>query len=283
MTGRLSDVESRIGSVDQLAAVIGAMRGIAAVKARDARGKLGGIRAYADTVAGAIGAALALLPAPLHSQAQTGSGHAIVAFCAEQGFAGAFNSHVLGRVQAEMATLGSGTELLLLGTRGLVAAAERGLAVAWSAPMVTSTAGVAAVANRIVEILYQWLDAGRVGAVTVVRAEPAADGAEVVAHRLVPFDFTRFPAVAGATAPLLNLPPGRLLERITAEYIFAAFCEAAMLSYAAENESRMRAMIAARANVAKTLEGLRAQARQLRQEEITSEIIELAAGTAASR
>ena len=55
-----------------------------------------------------------------------------------------------------------------------------------------------------------------------------------------------------------------------------------ILSYAAENEARMQAMIAARSNVERKLDELTASYRNLRQEEITAEIIELSAGTLAS-
>jgi F-type H+-transporting ATPase subunit gamma len=53
-----------------------------------------------------------------------------------------------------------------------------------------------------------------------------------------------------------------------------------MLSFAAENEARVRAMLAARANVKETLEGLTQSYRQVRQDEITADIVELAAGAA---
>jgi len=52
-----------------------------------------------------------------------------------------------------------------------------------------------------------------------------------------------------------------------------------VLSFAAENEARMEAMIAARSNVVRKLDELVASFRRLRQEEITSEIIELSAGS----
>ena len=52
-----------------------------------------------------------------------------------------------------------------------------------------------------------------------------------------------------------------------------------MLSFAAENEARMRAMIAARSNVSRKLDELVGSFRRLRQEEITGEIIELSAGS----
>jgi F-type H+-transporting ATPase subunit gamma len=52
-----------------------------------------------------------------------------------------------------------------------------------------------------------------------------------------------------------------------------------MLSFAAENEARMRAMIAARSNVSRKLDELVGSFRRLRQEEITGEIIELSSGS----
>ena len=67
------------------------------------------------------------------------------------------------------------------------------------------------------------------------------------------YDFGRFSTASPATPrrnpPLITLAPQRLLSRLAEEYIFAQLCEAIMLSFAAENEARMRAMIAARTNV----------------------------------
>jgi hypothetical protein len=94
VTERLSDVLERINSVRQLAAVITAMRGIAAARSREARSRLDGIRAYASTVGQAIGVALALMPEQARPPARR-DGRIVIALCAEQGFAGAFNEHVL--------------------------------------------------------------------------------------------------------------------------------------------------------------------------------------------
>ncbi|MBA3053449.1 MAG: hypothetical protein FP826_00605 [Sphingomonadales bacterium] len=79
--------------------------------------------------------------------------------------------------------------------------------------------------------------------------------------------------------PLINIAPQALVSQLAEEYVFAELCEALMLSFAAENDARMRAMIAARTNVANKLDMLTASARRIRQEEITNEVIELAAGT----
>jgi F-type H+-transporting ATPase subunit gamma len=56
-----------------------------------------------------------------------------------------------------------------------------------------------------------------------------------------------------------------------------------MHAFAAENEARMLAMAAAKDNIASKLAGLSQREHQLRQEEITTEIVELAIGAEALR
>jgi F-type H+-transporting ATPase subunit gamma len=289
VTERLSDITVRIGSVRQLSAVITAMRGIAAARSREARGRLDGVRIYARTVAEAIGHALECLPGgpPAAGGSPTGTsqegGHGIVAFCAEQGFVGTFNERVLDAAQRLMTREpDQASQLMLIGDRGLMSAAERGLAVAWSAPMPAHAGQAAALASRIVDELYRQLDAGQVTRITIVHASPGLSASVEVREKvLIPFDFGRFPLAKQAQRPLLTLPPDILLARLAEEYVFAELCEAVMLSFAAENEARMRAMITAKSNVARTLDDLVARSRQLRQEEITNEILELAGGASA--
>lgn len=286
MTERLADVEVRIRTVHQLSAVVTAMRGIAAARSREARARLDGIRAFARTIAAGIGHALAFLPVSERQGAgRDGAGtHIIVALCAEQGFAGAFSERVLDAAArlGGMAQPGR-SALFLVGDRGLLVAAERGISPDWSAAMIAHPDQAARLASQIVEALYQRLVREPVARVSLLHAVPGAlAAAEIVEKQLVPFDFNRFPLPTGAIAPLITLPPQTLLARLAEEYVFAELCEAVMLSFAAENEARMRAMIAAHANIATTLDGLVARSRQLRQEEITNEIVELADGAAAT-
>ena len=58
---------------------------------------------------------------------------------------------------------------------------------------------------------------------------------------------------------------------------------AALHAFAAENEARMEAMASARNEIERTLSALQSTRRLVRQEEITDEIIELAAGETASQ
>jgi F-type H+-transporting ATPase subunit gamma len=60
--------------------------------------------------------------------------------------------------------------------------------------------------------------------------------------------------------------------------VFAEICEAGLTAFAAENEARVAAMLAAKGNLERMGWDLRALERQIRQEEITAEVLELASG-----
>jgi F-type H+-transporting ATPase subunit gamma len=276
MTERLANIVAQIRNVRQLEAVVTAMRGIAASRAQQGRSLLAGIEAYTDVISGAIGQALRLVPpdrlAPIQSRR---GGIGLILFCAEQGFAGAFSERVLDAVMGDVA----GATVFILGVRGIAIAEERGIRPAWNAPMVTHAGAVPSFANRVADALYERVADGTVTRVDVVfsHSRPGA-GIEINRHALVPIDLNRFAPPAQNQPPLTTLAPWMLLERLASEYVYAQLCEAAMHAFAAENEARMMAMAAAKMNIESKLGGLSQREHQLRQEEITTEIVELAAG-----
>lgn len=281
MTERLADVSRRIGSVGQLAAVIGAMRAMAAARSRDARARLDGVRAYERAVAEAIGQALAMTPEDGAVSALDGASgsHAIVAFTAEQGFAGPFNTRVLDAAQrlSEQARPRR-VQLLLLGGRGLLAARQRDIEIAWSHAMIAHLDQAPALADAIQGQLFEGLGSGSIARVTALYAAPEGSGeTEIVERTLAPFDFTRFPRARSRAPPLTTMAPAALLARLADEYVFGEIYEALILSFAAENQARLKAMTSARSHISDLLERLNGRARTLRQEEITNEIVELAA------
>ena len=100
-------------------------------------------------------------------------------------------------------------------------------------------------------------------------------------HSLLPIDLNRFARPVQNHTPLTTLAPWALLERLASEYIYAQLCEAATHAFTAENEARMMAMASAKTNIETSLARLLQRGHQLRQEEITTEIVELAAGAEA--
>jgi F-type H+-transporting ATPase subunit gamma len=280
MTERLADVSARIEGIRQLSAVVNAMRGIAAARAQQARSQLVAVDSYTATIAVAIGRTLAQIPPGRPDGACRASRPALVLFCAEQGFAGAFSERILDSAGGNLAT----SDLFLVGTRGTAVAAERGVAAHWKSALPSHSAGVPKFADRIAEALYSRIATGEIDRLDAIFSEwQPGHGTRVNRRRLFPFDMARFPQPPDANAPLLNLTPAALLSELTADYLHAQLCNAALHAFAAENEARLGAMTAARNQIERQLSELRATQRHVRQEEITAEIIELAAGETASR
>jgi F-type H+-transporting ATPase subunit gamma len=279
MAERLADLVTQIRNVGQLEAVITAMRGIAASRAQKGRLLLAGVEAYANVVSRAIGETLSLLPAqPVGSPHPRAAKLGLILFCAEQGFAGAFSHHVLDAASADYGK----AMILLVGTRGKVVASERGIEPAASVPMVTHVDTIPSLADRLADTLYRYVAADDVERVEIIFPRARFGGGIVVDRRsLLPLDFGRFTSRPSGMLPLTNLQPRLLLEHLTAEYVFAELCEAATHAFTAENEARMLAMASAKQNIGTRLATLSHEERQLRQEEITTEILELAAGSEA--
>ncbi|HBK04454.1 MAG TPA: ATPase [Acetobacteraceae bacterium] len=278
MTARLIETTKRIENVQQLETVVAAMRGISASRSQQARGLLTGLRAYEAVIAGAIGQTLGMLPPNQHRTATYARNGAIIVFAAEQGFAGAFNDRMLDSLDKEAVS----RDIFLIGSRGGTLAAERGIAVHWHAAMVSHATLIAGLAGRIADALYDWLlDKSENHVEIIVPSWSPEQG--VVANRrtLLPFDFRRFAAISSAQPPLISVVPDVLLGRLAEEYVFAELCEAALSAFAAENDARVAAMLAAKSNLETMSADLRGLARQIRQEEITAEVVELASGATA--
>jgi F-type H+-transporting ATPase subunit gamma len=280
VTDRLADITAHISGVRQLGAVVSAMRGIAAARAQQARNQLAAVDRYAKTIALAIGRTLDFLPLAVAAPAKGGMRPALVVFCAEQGFAGAFSGRVLGSISGDLGKC----ELFLIGTRGETAIAQKGIVAEWKSAMPSHSPGIPRLADRIVEALYARLASGAIDSLDVVfsRWRPGV-GADVKRQRLFPFDLSAFPSAISANPPLINLAPDTLIRALAVDYMHAQLCRAGLHAFAAENQARMEAMAAARKQVERQLGQLQARQRLVRQEEITAEVIELAAGETASR
>ncbi len=175
-----------------------------------------------------------------------------------------------------------GSDLFLVGTRGALRAGERGVRLAWHAAMVPQATLVPVLAERIAQALYAWL--GETSARRVELVVPrwsATSGIAAERRAMLPFDFARFAGSGQLQPPLLTLPPRQLLAGLAEEYVFAELCAAALAAFAAENDARVAAMMAARSNLEQMGSDLQALVRGLRHDEITAEVVELASGVAA--
>jgi F-type H+-transporting ATPase subunit gamma len=150
-------------------------------------------------------------------------------------------------------------------------------------PLTTRVEGIAGFTSRLADVLYGYIARSTIATADILFSRSTSGAIVIDRHSLLPIDFERFERPIKQQAPLITLAPELLLERLAAEYVYAQLCEAAAHAFVAENEARMIAMVAAKNNTETKLAGLLQRERQLRQEEITTEIVELAAGAEALR
>jgi F-type H+-transporting ATPase subunit gamma len=269
----MSDAElgSRIEGIRQLGGVVRAMTGIAGARARTARAQIAAVEGYADS----LGDALAQAMAGLAGEGPTPRGRpAVVVFCAEQGFVGGFSERVLEEVETDQA----GSDLFLIGSRGVAIAAGRGLVPVWTAAMPSRSASLPKFADQVLAAVFAQGDPRPVSVVHTVWARGQGH-----VERLALFPLAPGRRAPEQSAPLANLPAAELATSLGLDRLHALMTRTALSAFVAENEARMAAMAAASRQIDEELGVLEALARRMRQEAITSEIIEIASGAMAGR
>ena len=278
---QLAEIQGHIASMDELADILGAMRSLAGMRVQEAQRALPGIRRYAESMAAAVGASLLLMP-HLMTQTYGDRGRRALILCsAEHGFVGGFNERL---IEAAEAILRPWDLLFLLGSRGAALASERRRKVTWTRPMATRLSGAPDTINHVAHELYARIVRGEISRVEVMFARYRQGAASTIERRLLlPLDTKPLATTTPRQAPLHNLEPGPLIEILMAEYVFALLTEAAVESIASENAARFAAMDSSHDNATKKLSELRQTARQARQTEITSELLDLITGAEAIR
>lgn len=273
-----ADVQARLATTQSFGGLVNALRGMAAARAERARTRIAGADAYSRTVAAAIGQALALLPAddaaaPTHTGDNPGEVLWLV-FGAEQGFNGGYTERVLDALPASAAS----ERIVLLGEQAKRIAHVRHLHIEAHAPLVAHADAVIPASERLRSLLLDTLAERPAASVELLFGElGAGNHFELRRQRLLPLDLATLRA-APAQAPRVHQPPAELLNLLAGEYVTARLARAVLHSHAAENLARLSAMAAAHENIGKMGESLQAELRQLRQEAITAEVVELAAG-----
>lgn len=269
---RLAELEARIASIAELDEVVGAMRALAAVRMRQALDSLRAARVHTETVRAALDAARALLPSsdePAHAPPAVA-----VVFGTEHGFAGAYNERLFEQT--------AGTSLIVVGSRATAFARDRGFDVIAGLAAASHPSGVVDVAQRAARELARHLEQTGRAAADAVYGRGAASGTPAFERRrLLPAPGSGRPRTG--FPPLHDLDPRVLVAALAREALIADLAWIAMESLAAESAARMQAMSAARDNIERKLADLRRTEHRARQDQITTELLDLVTGTQARR
>lgn len=276
---RLSETQAHINSMTELLDIVGAMRSLAGMHMQDAQRVLPGIRSHAETVAAAIADTLVLMGIPDEPPHDHQAARALVVCTSEHGFVGGFNERL---VDAAGQILSGTDELLMLGSRGVGHAIEKGMKVSWWTAMATRSSGVTSTIDELSTEIYKRIAAGEIGKVEIMFSRYQQGVASAIErHKILPLDATMIAHGRPSLPPLHNLDPVTLHERLTAEFVFARLAEAAIESIASENAARFATMGSAHDNVSEKVGELRKEAHLARQAEVTIELLDLVTAEAA--
>jgi F-type H+-transporting ATPase subunit gamma len=281
---RLADLQNRIRSLGELREVVGAMRSLSAVRVQQAHETLLAIRQYAGIIESALADVTPGLPVLADTSTRAAPAlratSAVVVFGSEHGFVGAFNDHVLDHAVAHLE--GPEDRLLLVGSRAAMIATERRHRVAWTCPMASHVGGVDDVALKTAEEIAR-AGAGELTKVILVYTRSSGGATwRVVAETLLPFNMAPYtPRRKNRPAPVSNLASKELFGKLVEELVFAQLTHAAMESFASENAARLTAMKSAHDNIEDKLALMTRLEREGRQEEITTELLDIVTGAEA--
>lgn len=266
---QLARIEARLDSLSGLGELVGALRSMAASRVREAQDALAATRAFRDILDRAIAEI-----APACHAAETGrkdDGAAMVIIASQQGFAGAFNERI---VDAALSERRPDEKLCVIGRRGEVALAVQGITAGQAQPMTSRAGGVVALARRLSRQL------SGSSSVRIVHAHHV--GGANYNPSVRPVLPLHDPSSNGReTVPLHHIAPDRLFAALASEYLFAEIADALMDSLASENAARLTMMDGASRNIEDKLERLRRDAHVARQDELTTDMIDVVTGAAA--
>ncbi len=275
----LQQLEKQIATIDGLRNVIHSMRSLAATYLSRAEERLDGLRAYADTVGRAIEDCL--FGREIALPEEEAGGVAILAFFSEQGLCGRFNE-VIAEAAAERAKEVGSHRFIVVGKRGPALIRREKLEVIAEMPSTTSPDGDDVVIHAVAKTVLGLREREAFGQLYLLYARYLSPGRiEPAFERVLPLDLSQWRgADAPRTQPHLALSRLDLLRELVSEYTFISLFRAMTESLAGEHGMRLQSMEAAKGNIDDALEELQLQSRIQRQNEITSELLDVVSGAA---
>jgi F-type H+-transporting ATPase subunit gamma len=276
------EITTRIRLLGDLAEIATAIRAIAASQMQQALKSREAIGRYSEVIRTALSDAASLLP-PDETISPTAGKSGQVLFGAEHGLCGGLNQQLLHAIQGHSEEKAGKLLLIVVGSRATRLCRERGIQPDVALPMATHYAGVTSTAHHVAADLFRMLSERQVAGVELVYATQGGQVLKVQRKKLLPLDLPSEKPRSSQFPPIINVRPRQLLDGMISEYLFAALENAAMQSFFSENFARFRTMEAAHQNIRKKSADLTALAQRMRQEAVTSEILELISGAEALR
>lgn len=204
-------------------------------------------------------------------------------FGAVQGMCGQFSDHIADRVADYARRFPAAVHIVAVGPRVGARLIDRGIEVARYIEMSGSLDVLPRVVDDCIIAVEELRRRGVYG--SVVFYNTASSGSSYEPHHdlVLPISEAWLDRIIRRRWPTRMLPTvvtdrSSLLTALTRQYLFASFYRAAAQSLSSENSARLASMQSAESNIDERLSELRAAYNRQRQQEITSELLDIVSG-----
>lgn len=283
----LRELKGRIGSVSSSEKITGAMKMISSAKMHKAEMNLGRIvpfRTQIQTIMGNLVAADADFSSPL-TESRNVSSVALVIIGSDDGLCGAYNINLFKDLLARINQLkGENSDVKIkvypVGKKMLKAASKLKIEGVTVADAELESSADSAKVKEFTFALRDAFVAGEVDKVEIITMKYFSAGKQrLQIYNLLPVASEAFDLPADANKPYLFEPNAdKIYNSILPLFIISVAQEAFLQNAASEQAARVMAMQAANDNAGKLLDSLKLEFNKLRQQSITTELLDILGG-----
>ena len=276
----LEALQRAIEASGQLKEIVRTMKVMASVSIRQYEQAVISLEHYGETVELGLMAVIRRTGLPAFKE-RPGDRAAIV-FGSDHGLCGRFNETLLDYVVSHLRDEGP-IRLLTVGGRADAGLESRGWVVEECFFVPGSVSGITLTVQQVLEKIENWRDEG-VEIVELFHHKPSGRGHyRPLLQRLLPLETGYFHYLTqrkwpGRSLPCFTLDPTVVMAALLRQHLFITLYRACAESLAAEHGQRLISMQLAEKNIGDRLEQLTLAYRQLRQEQITAELLEVVSG-----
>jgi len=281
----------RIDSVSNTKKITRAMELIAATRVVKAQGRARAAKPYAQKITAVIedlSAAGASVKHPLLEQVDTPQEVAIVLITSDRGLCGGYNANVIKAAERELDAArvdGSDYKLVLVGTKGRDYFKFRNFDIHADFEGISDTPTYEH-AREVAEVITDLFENTPVDRVQLIYTEFLSMGSQKpTVRRFLPLQQISDVGESGDAKAVADVEfepsPEAVLTSLLPRYVEARLFSALLESAASEHASRQRAMKAATDNAEELIVKLTREMNRVRQEAITTEIMEIIGGAEA--
>ncbi|MDX1434666.1 MAG: F0F1 ATP synthase subunit gamma [Gammaproteobacteria bacterium] len=285
----LDRLQRHMHTLGELRTIVRTMKALSAVSTRQYERAVDALGGYYRTVA--LGLQVVLqgtrdTPPPGAPRRGAAPSAAIV-FGSDHGLCGRFNEDMAAHARERLAARGiapARCRVLAVGARIATSLEHDGQPVEEIYFVPGSAARITATVQEILRKVDAWRREADVRDIHLFyNHHRGAKGYEPTDLALLPVDFRRFQALQAERWPSRRLPTftmerNALLAALLRQYFFVSIFRACAESQASEHTSRLAAMVSAERHLDERVEEVGAMLRRLRQEAITTELLDVVAG-----